>query len=207
MSKAITITVPNMDEAVKNCRAALDALGKNSGVALARAVNRSLEAVRAEATKIVRSAYTARREKLFDNIFVRRAGSQRPAGELELTGSKGISLIHFQARPALPDKRPKKGVSTKVRRDGPRRVRDVPGYTKPFILRKRQGGYGVFVREVGGGFRDWGGLQMLWGASPIQALQRREDQERLADRAAEVFPRRLEHEIDALLAGVSRGRK
>ena len=43
MSKAITITVPNMEEAVKNCRTALDALGKNSGVALARAVNRSLE--------------------------------------------------------------------------------------------------------------------------------------------------------------------
>ena len=56
MSKAITITVPNMEEAVKNCRTALDALGKNSGVALARAVNRSLEAVRTEATKIARSA-------------------------------------------------------------------------------------------------------------------------------------------------------
>lgn len=168
MSKAITITVPNMEEAVKNCRTALDALGKNSGVALARAVNRSLEAVRTEATKIARSAYTARRDKLFDNIFVRRAGSQRPEGELELTGSKGISLIHFQARPALPGKRPKKGVSTKVRRDGPRRVRDVPGYTKPFILRKRQGGYGVFVRKVGGGFRDWGGLQSASG--PILRL-------------------------------------
>lgn len=207
MSKAITITVPNMDEAVKNCRAALDALGKNSGVALARATNRSLEAVRAEATKIARSAYTARQEKLFDNIFVRRANSRKPAGELVISGSKGISLFHFLPEPDLPGRRPKEGVSAQVLRGGRREVRDVPGHTKPFIMKKRQGGYGIFVRKIGGGFRDWGGLQMLWGASPIQALQRREDQERLADRAAEVFPRRLEHEIDALLAGVTRGRK
>lgn len=207
MSNVITVTVPNLEEAIDRCRTTLEALGKNSGLALARATNRSLEAVRTEATRIARSAYTARQQKLFDNIFVLRATSRKPSGELEIIGSKGLSLIHFQARPNLPGKRPKKGVSTKVRRDGPRSVRITPGYTKPFILKKRQGGYGIFIRKTGSRFRDWDALQMLWGPSPIQALQRQEDQERLVERAADVFPRRLEHEIDALLTGMTRGRK
>lgn len=206
MSKEITITVPNFEEAIAQCSTALSFLGKDSGVALSRAVNRTLEAVRTEAAKIARSAYTARQSKLFDNIFLRRAGRQRIDGTLILSGKKGVSLIHFQARPNMPGKRTAVGVSAKVRRDGPRRVRNLTGFTKPFIMRKQQGGYGIFVRSMDHGFREWGGLQMLLGPSPIQALGRADSQEKLVAKADEVFSRRLAHEIDALLAGVSRGR-
>lgn len=206
MSKEITVTIPNLEDAVARCHAALSVLGKDSGLALSRAVNRSLEAVRTEAAKIARSAYTARQSKLFDTIFLRRAGRQHPEGTLIFSGKKGVSLIHFMPRPSMPQKRPTSGVSTKIFRNGARRVREVPGYTKPFIMRKRQGGYGIFVRSMDGSFRDWGGMQMLLGPSPIQALGRADSREKLAEKAQEVFLPRLEHEIGALLSGV-RGRK
>ena len=49
------------------------------------------------------------------------------------------------------------------------------------------------------------GKDVLFGPSPVQALQRADSQERLVERADEIFPRRLRHELDVLLSGLVRG--
>ena len=41
---------------------------------------------------------------------------------------------------------------------------------------------------------------MLFGASPIQSLLKKENQRQIVDKASEVFPRRLQHEIDFQIA-------
>ena len=72
---------------------------------------------------------------------------------------------------------------------------NMPGRSKSFIIRKPQGGYGVFVRY---GQQ----LEMLYGPSPVQALQTADAQELVVARAEEVFPERLQHEVDVILSGI-----
>ncbi|WP_300807631.1 hypothetical protein [uncultured Desulfovibrio sp.] len=201
---SITITAEGMDAAMEHMRETLEAVGEQKArAALARALNRTLTAVRTEATRIARTTYTARRKKLFDNIFISRAGRGKLEGVLEIHGSPGVSLIHFEAtpnRPQRPAARPADGVSARILRSGSRKVArsHKSGGSKSFVIRKPQGGYGVFVRH---GQK----LEMLFGPSPVQALQRADSQERLIERADEVFPRRLRHELDVLLSGLVRG--
>ena len=201
---SIELHLNGVEEALDRHRAALDALGpKNAGKAIARALNRAVSAARAEANRIARRAYTAPAAKLFDNIFIRRARPGRLEGVLEISGTPGVSRIHFLAtpdRPLPPSQRPREGISVQIRRDGPRQIaRSHRGGSKSFVIRKPQGGYGIFVRHG----RE---LEMLYGPSPVQALQRGEDQERIMARAEAVFPPRLHHEIDHLLASLGGGR-
>lgn len=207
---SIVITAEGVERAISAMRETLDALGgKDAGVAVARTLNRGLEAARTETARQARRAYTAPEKKLFDNIFVRRAKPAKLEGTLEISGKPGVSRIHFLAIPNRPGTRPREGVSTLVRRGGMRRVPMKPGFDKPFIMKKRQGGYGIFARKRGA---DFGGpwknnVEMLFGPSPVQALQRRDTQEKIAARVEEVFAPRLRHEIDVILAGIVRGGK
>lgn len=61
------------------------------------------------------------------------------------------------------------------------------------------GGYGVFMRKKGvNNFHKkgrkgaeglvWKGVKMLFGASPIQSLLKKENQQQIVDKASEVFP-------------------
>lgn len=201
---SITITAEGMDSAVRRMQAVLDAVGeKNAGTALARALNRGLQSARAEALRIGRTAYTARPDDIFEQVRARRAGRSHLEATLEVRGRPGMSLIHFEAtpnRPQRPGSRPADGVRVRIRKDGSRKVArsHKPGGSKSFIIRKPQGGYGVFVRHGQE-------LEMLYGPSPVQALQRADSQERLVERAEDVFSRRLRHELDVLLSGIVRG--
>lgn len=201
---SITITAEGVDAAMARMRETLEAVGEQKArTALVRAINRTLDAVRAEAARIARTTYTARQKKLFDNIFINRAGRGKLEGVLEIHGSPGMSLIHFEAmpnRPQRPAARPADGVSTRILRSGSRKVArsHKSGRSKSFIIRKPQGGYGVFVRHGQE-------LEMLYGPSPVQALQRADSQKRLIERAEDVFSRRLRHELDVLLSGLVRG--
>ena len=202
---SVHIKVDAVDQGIARMQRSLDALGgKAAAQAIARALNRSLQAARTEASRQARQAYTAPRAKLFDSISVSRATQSALEGVLEVLGVPGVSLIHFQARPNQPQPpkaRPRQGVTARVKRTGTRRVyMGREGGSKPFIMRKKQGGYGVFVRHRGNKF------EMLFGPSPVQALQRQDTQEKIMDRVAEVFEPRLRHEIDVLLAGIAGGR-
>lgn len=205
MSGVIDIVVDDLDRTVEEMKTLLSVFGKEQGRALAAVINGSLQLLRKEASVIARNAYTARRAKLFDYIKIDRARKGNSLGVLRIRDKRGLSLIHFQVQPkpqakgVARFKRPPGGVTAKVRRDGARKAYGAEGASKPFIMKKKQGGFGVFVRHGKDDF------EMLYGPSPIQALQRKDDQARLSEVAAKALPRLLEEEIDKLLS--SRGRR
>lgn len=198
---SIVITSEGMDVALGRMQDVLEALGgKGAGIAIARALNRSMQAARTRATRIAKTAYTAQYGDLLADIVVRRANRKSLEGTLEITGRPGMSLIHFLPDPDVPQPpaaRPPEGITVQIKKKGVRHVArsNMPGRSKSFIIRKPQGGYGVFVRY---GQQ----LEMLYGPSPVQALQTADAQEQVVARAEEVFPERLQHEVDVILSGI-----
>lgn len=211
----IEINVEGMDRALKEMEGALDAIGgKTANKIIANAINQSLSAGRKEAARQARRAYTAPIKKLFDNIKVQRARGSNLAGLIDLYGSKGVSLIHFRAQPNEPGAHPVEGVTAQLKRKGLRKPRvSEKGGSKSFIMRKKQGGFGVFVNHgikekiYGPGKRKARivkkrvyDLEMLFGPSPIQHLQRRDAQAHVREKVEEAFLPRLQAEIDKILA-------
>lgn len=207
----IRLDIPNMDEVVRSLTAPLRHLPKDCEIAASRAINRTLNAMRAEAIRIARRAYVYVPGRLFDQLYLKKAQRGTTQACLYISGRRGISLHHFRPEPKVPGTRPPAGVSAQVRQGGARKVHQQPGYSKPFIMKKLRGtdfgGYGVFMREKGvnnyhkKGRKGaeglvWKGVKMLFGASPIQSLLKKENQQQIIDKAAEVFPRRLEHEVN-----------
>lgn len=195
----IQIEVQGIDRALASMRSALDAIGgKQAERAIANALNQSLAKGRKEASRQARRAYTAPIKKLFDNIRVQRARSGDLSGQIDLLGGQGVSLIHFKAQPDVPQPpvaRPAAGVTAQIKRKGARKVRaGKNGGSKSFIMKKKQGGFGVFVRH------DRDKFEMLLGPSPIQALQREDAQKSVAERIEESFMPTLQQQIDRALA-------
>lgn len=209
MSDVIRIEIPDMEKTIRDLTQSMQHLPKAGVAAVARAVNRTLESVRAEAVRIGRETYTARAESLRKRATLRRATGTTPRGVLELRGRRGMSLIHFRSRPGnVPNwkgvpvarRRPKEGASNLIKRGGRRNVY-AKGGNKPFLA-KVSGHVGVFVRRPG---ED--GLEMLYGPSPIQALGGRDSRRRLQAKARETFEKRLRHEVAAILAGHAGGKR
>lgn len=194
----VMIEIPNAGELMRRMQETLSAV--SVGVrekAISRCINRTLTAIGAEAGRIAKERYTAKPKKLFDVMDIRKAVRGGMMGRILIGGKPGLSLIHFKARPNQPGRRPRAGVTAQVKKGGQRRVYGKPGFDKPFVMRKAQGGFGVFVRKHGSRT-----LEMLLGASPPQALGSHEAEDRLQSKAAQVFMQRLNHEINVLIAGI-----
>lgn len=208
MSGIIKIEIPDLEQTIRAMTRGVQHLPGECSAAIARAVNRTLDSVRAEAVRIGRETYTAKAESLRKRAVIRRATRTSPVGVLELRGRRGSSLIHFRTQPGsvpnwkgvpVKQRRPKEGVSNLIKRGGRRRVY-AKGDNKPFLARV-SGHVGVFVRQPG-----TNKLGMLYGPSPIQALGGQASRERLQARARETFAKRLRHEVNAILAGNIRGK-
>lgn len=198
---SIEIDARGLDEALAQMKSVLDSIGgKQAEKIIANALNQSLSQGRKQAAREARKAYTAPIKKLFEDIRLQRARAGNLEGRLELSGRRGVSLIHFKAQPNAPQApaaRPAAGVTAQARREGSRRVwQGEHGGSKSFIMKKKQGGFGVFVRHGRKKF------EMLLGPSPIQALQRRDSQEHVSQSVTEAFRPRLEQEIDRALAAL-----
>lgn len=209
MSNVIAIDIPDLERTIRDLTRGVQHLPKACSTAVARAVNRTLESVRAEAVRIGRERYTAKGENLRKRAVIRRATGAAPRGVLELRGRRGMSLIHFRSQPgsvpnwkgvSLKQRRPKGGVSNLIKRGGRRRVY-ANGDNKPFLANVN-GHVGVFVRRPGERT-----LDMLYGPSPIQALGGRDSRRRLQAKARETFDKRLRHEVAAILAGHAGGKR
>ena len=203
----IRIDIPDAERVINELTACIQHIPDGCAQASARAINRTLRAMKTEAVRAARDAYEYRlpTSRAFRRLSLKNATKGALQGTLSITGPRGVSLYHFKPTPKLPGKHPSGGVTAKVRRDGSRRVYGRPGFSKPFIMRKKQGNYGVFVRKQGSRGHTWKDYEMLYGASPIQSLQRRDNQERIRAKAAEMFPKRLQHEVYALLSGHAPG--
>lgn len=209
MSGVIKIEIPDMERTLRAMTRGVQHLPGECSAAIARAVNRTLDSVRAEAVRIGREKYTAKAESLRNKARIQRATRARPAGVLELRGRRGTPLIHFRTQPGsvpnwkgvpVKQRRPKEGVSNLIKRGGRRRVY-AKGGNKPFLARV-SGHVGVFARRPGERK-----LDMLYGPSPIQAIGGQASRERLQAKARETFEKRLRHEVDAILAGNIRSGK
>lgn len=194
-----------IDRAISEMQLALNTLGGKEGMKkVANALNQALAAGRKEAASEARKAYTAPIRKLFDNIRVERARGSSLRGEIELSGTPGVSLYHF--KPSVKDMktRPKAGVSSQVKRGGSRYIHSEKSFlphSKPFILKKKQGGYGIFVKKAGvTGKKDWKNYRMLFGPSPVQAIERADVQEKIREKIEETFVPCLQAELDRALA-------
>ncbi|MDE5879663.1 MAG: hypothetical protein K2G99_06550 [Desulfovibrio sp.] len=161
------------------------------------ALRKAISAARQESARVARTFYTARKSKIFDSVEVKYA-----EGRLTLRAKPGMSLIHFKPNPAKPGTHPAGGVTSQVKRGGPRYAHRDRRYDHipPYIMRKKQGGLGIFVLEKGHEFTDWKAVHMLFGPSPIQSLMRRDNQALVAEKARETFRANIEREIDKLLA-------
>lgn len=209
MSGIITIEIPDLERTIRDITQGVQHLPGECSAAVARAVNRTLETVRAEAVRIGREKYTAKAESLRKRATIRRATRTSPMGVLELRGRKGMSLLHFRSQPGvIPDwkgvpvkrRQPKGGVSNLVRKGGRRKVYAKDG-NKPFLAKVNEH-VGIFVRHQG-----TDKLEMLYGPSPIQSIGGQASRERLQSKARETFEKRLRHEVDAILGGHVRGKR
>ena len=185
----IRLDIPNMDETIRALTAPLQHMPKECESAVSRAINRTLNAMRAEAIRIARRAYVyVPPGRLFDQLYLKKAQRGTTKACLYISGRRGISQYHFRPEPKFPGTKPPAGVSAQIRQGGTRKVYQEPGYSKPFIMKKLRGidfgGYGVFMRKKGvNNFHKkgrkgaeglvWKGVKMLFGASPIQSLLRK----------------------------------
>lgn len=98
-------------------------------------------------------------------------------------------------------KRPKRGVSVKIKRKGSRYVPKgkQENSSKPFVAKIKKAGpeLAIFVRYGKGKRR-----HMLYGPSPIQALLPYEHQKQIKERMEEMFEERLEHEFYVRVQGI-----
>ena len=119
---SIVITSEGMDVALGRMQDVLEALGgKGAGIAIARALNRSIQAAGTRATRIAKTAYTAQYDELRANLEIRRANRSNLEGALNITGRPGMSLIHFLPDPDVPqppEARPAAGVSVQIKKKG-----------------------------------------------------------------------------------------
>ncbi len=208
MSGIIKIESSDLEQTIRAMTQGLQHLPGECSAAVARAVNRTLDAVRADAVRIGQEKYTAKAESLRKKSRIRRATRAKPTGVLELRGRRGLSLIHFRPQPgSIPNwkgvpvkqRRPKEGVSNLIKKGGRRKVY-AKGDSKPFLA-KVTDRVGVFVRQPG-----TNKLEMLYGPSPIQAIGGQASRERLQAKARETFEKRLRHEVTSILAGHTRGK-
>lgn len=189
----------DIEIALANLGAALDEKQIKRAIYAAR--SRSLKAAQEIGAKLAREVYTAKKSKI-KNRFKGIILNNGALGGVRFTGFPGLNLIHFLARPNTDTApRPKKGVSVKVKQAGARYVpKGKQGNSsKPFVAKiyKNRPEMGIFVRYGRGKKR-----HMLYGPSPIQALHSPERQEKIRDRIAEVFEKRLTHELDVRLQGI-----
>ena len=213
----LRVTTPQLDKTVKRAMNALIGMEQvHKSHALRRALEKSVQTAQRDARRTAATTYTARPRKLFENMDIGyHSDDDGQEGVLEFTGSWGLHLYHFEPLPAIPGRRPRGGVTTKVHQGGKRYARRESGFDAPFVMRRKHGDYGLFMHGSGTG---WGSkknkgvldqwknsVEMLWGPSPIQALMPEETQQRIIDHASGVFTKNLRREVEALLASLTKG--
>lgn len=179
--------------------------------ATARALNRTLQSIRAEGIRISREAYTAKGADIRANTSIIRASRNRLYGYVVFQGRHGMPMGSFEATPKKTNFKgvpvtarvPRDGIAVKIKRGGQSKVRTGPGGEKSFWgwQDKRPT---LFYRRKDVPQGSPNALRPLFGPSPIQVLLNKEAGERLQNRADEQFRKRLEHEVSAMLKGFSK---
>ena len=164
--------------------------------AAARAINRAATAAKTEAWKQVKKDYTIKRarvSKAWDKIS--KATASNLSAKLISRGSV-MPLSYFRIKPKSPPKRrPKNPVYAQVRNDGGGTIRSA------FVARMKSGHTGIFHRKNGN--KSYPILQNF-GPSVPQMLASKSVSAFIEERASEILNKRFEHEVNAILNGVTK---
>lgn len=168
----------------------------------ARAINRTLLAMRSEAIRFATGTYTAKGGALRKKSEITPAKAGRLIGRLDFKDKPGIGLINFLPRPAsviswrgIAPKNRRKVVTNQIRRDGSRKVYKDKGM--PFVANIK--GEKVIVTRKGKDNKSGQDkLVRLFGPSLVNALYG--GSHVLEKKAEEMFLKRLRHEIEYQLS-------
>jgi hypothetical protein len=131
--------------------------------AATRAINKGLVTLRSITTKQISRILAVQQSKIRATFSIKKARFERLEGSLMAAGEKALPLYAFSPSPKTPAaKRPKIGVSVRIRKDRGR-VR-VPG---SFIAKVGNGSIGVFERVHND--RSYP-IRKMWGPAPLAYL-------------------------------------
>lgn len=189
--------------------------------AAARAINRAATAAKTEAWKQIKKDYTVKRTYV-DKAWgkVKKATPNNLQTTLESKGSV-IALSKFVYRPKNPPKRGYKNpVWVQVRRDGGGTIRSAfVARTKSehtgVFHRMQQGTRGPILKFMKGGAprpkkkgvgmtKGKAAIQQNYGPSVPQMLGSKTVSAFIEERASEILNKRFEHEVNAILNGVTK---
>ncbi len=197
-NKGIGVKITGV-HAVREISARYNLLPQEVKKASARAINRTLRSVRTLGARIAREAYTAPTRELTKRIVIKNAKANDNVGQISFAGTKGVPLHLFLPNPKVKpdwkgvsplDRKPKAGVSTKIKKTGQRKVKFGPDGQKPFWVDKNKA-RGLFYRFG----KERNEIKPLFGPSPVQALMNDDAQKRLYEQADTTFNTRLQHEV------------
>jgi hypothetical protein len=158
--------------------------------AVANAMNRGLSKLKAESFRRVKQVYTVKAPALNEatKVSIKKANAGDLQGEINFAGTK-IPLYKFQVTPTQPSWH--QLVTAAVKKGA--------GGTLPhaFIAGMQSGHTGVFERVSETRLP----VEEKMGLSAAQMISNEDVMDGLEDAAQEVVNKRLEHEIERLLAG------
>ena len=181
-SRLLRVEVVNNSDLAAEFIQAFAAKGKRG---VTRAVNRAVNGVRTDGGKLIREDYNVKAGVIHKSFRVQRAGGGALKGAAIASGSR-IPLLAFGARPAKPGgRRPKKGVSVKVKSTR----KTVRG---SFVAGMKSGHVGVFMREGKARFP----IREKFSYAVPEMLNRPEKVKTIEANAVRRFDKNLAHEID-----------
>ena len=166
---------------------------KETRKAMRLACSDAARSAQSEGNAIARDAYTAKSKK---KVKAKVRNGKNQAAVL-FTGDVGEPLRHFDLRPRKPGSRPPEGISVRVKKGGSFRHARGPDGQKTFLFRRKNGAVLLGYREAGGKLSTEG----LMAASPIQAVAKKENAERLAEHAGEKGKLELLRQLGRVLKG------
>lgn len=202
------ITVSGVDELASLARGLRTRFPKETRRAVQTAVSDAVRRTSKKGVAIAASEYLLSKnakKKISAGVRIKWPSKDLLEGEVTFRGKPGMPLRNFRTSPArgfqnfrgvVPQKRrPKQGVSVRVRRAGKMRPALGPHGEKSFWF---QTGHGFML-----GYRNRLTNKLtaedLMGASPIQALQKEKNVRKLSEYAQNVMRERVNHQLSRLM--------
>lgn len=224
---SVSITITGGPELERISEDLLWRYPRESRKAVRSGVSEALKRTKARGIRIAASEYALpkdTKQKVADKVRIRMPNEDEIDGELKFTGAPGTPLRYFKTKPAravpsfkgvpVRKRRPKDGVSVKVKKRGVFHTAYGPKGQKTFWFQAKNGavllGYrdgGKFTNRVVVSRRGKRlnqrvqaiSTEGLFGASPIQAIARDDNFRMLTEYAEETMRKRINHQLERLM--------
>ena len=163
-------------------------------LACQRAANKSIKSLKVAAKKAVRDEYSIKSSDLDRQFSIIQASKWNPRAELHASGSRSISLSHFNPREKKVASESRTGSGTTIRKGVTVKVKKIGS---------RKLVKGAFTNKAGAIFKRSGDsrlpIKKLYGPSPLRMLEDSSVQAELEFKAQELMATNLEHEATYIL--------